>query len=142
MKDALLTEEEKEVTTSSEIKEQKEEKKIPPAPFFSLFKYTTGPEKVKLVIGSLSAIAAGGVFPFFLLFFADITTVFDERYRDESASKGWVMCYKFFIVGGLTWIFRNLLSNLDFFGTYYWNIVGAAQSVRNKKEYYKALLDQ
>ena len=45
MKDALLTEEEREVpaTSTSEVKEEKEDKKIPPAPFFSLFRYTTGP---------------------------------------------------------------------------------------------------
>lgn len=31
---------------------------------------------------------------------------------------------------------------VDFFGTYYWNVVGSAQAVRIKKEYYKALIDQ
>jgi ABC-type multidrug transport system fused ATPase/permease subunit len=31
---------------------------------------------------------------------------------------------------------------IDFFGTYFWNVVGGEQSVRIKKEYYKVLLDQ
>lgn len=35
-----------------------------------------------------------------------------------------------------------LFFDLDFFGTYYWNVVGSEQAVRIKKEYYKTLLDQ
>ena len=31
---------------------------------------------------------------------------------------------------------------LDFFGSYFWNVVGSEQAMRIKKEYYKALLDQ
>lgn len=86
LQDNLLTEEEKDVP---KLEEPTEEKKIPPAPFFSLFQYTTPSERLKLLFGSLSAIAAGAAFPFFLLFFADITTIFDERNRDSSAQKGW-----------------------------------------------------
>lgn len=100
----LLTEEEKK---NQQSEPPKEDKKLPPAPFFSLFHFTTPSEKIKLIIGSLSALAAGAAFPFFLIFFADITTIFDERYRDQSAQKGWELCYKFFIVGGVTWLARS-----------------------------------
>jgi hypothetical protein len=34
------------------------------------------------------------------------------------------------------------LIDLDFIGTYYWNVVGASQAVRIKKLYYKSLLEQ
>jgi len=54
-----------------------EEKKIPPAPFLSLFTYTTAPEKLILIVGTISSIIAGAVFPYFLIFFADITSIFD-----------------------------------------------------------------
>jgi len=42
-----------------------------------------------MVIGSLAALASGAAFPFFLLFFADITTIYDENNRDSTAQKGW-----------------------------------------------------
>jgi hypothetical protein len=43
----------------------------------ALFTYTTPSEKVLLIIGSISALISGAIFPFFLLYFADITTIFD-----------------------------------------------------------------
>lgn len=73
-----------------------------------MFRFTTTLEKIKLVIGCIAALVSGGVFPFFLLFFADITTVYDENHRDESAQRGWDLCVKFFYVGAATWISRNL----------------------------------
>ena len=109
----LIDPEEKQQNSS--LKPQEEEKKIPPAPFFSLFRYTNSVQKLQLIFGTISAIAAGAAFPFFLLFFADITTIFDERNRDEAASQGWILCLKFFIVGGVTWITRTAFFILRLF---------------------------
>ena len=104
IKEDLLSEHEKDL---NKPEAPQEERKIPPSPFFSLFKYTTAGERFKLFLGTISSLIAGAALPFFLLFFADITTIFDERYRDQSASKGWELCYKFFIVGGVTWVGSN-----------------------------------
>ena len=106
IKETLISKEEKDY---HEPEAPQEERKIPPAPFFALFKYTTSTEKIKLIFGTISAIAAGAALPFFLLFFADITTVFDERNRGESVAKGWELCYKFFIVGAATWVTRTYI---------------------------------
>ena len=54
-------------------------------------------------------------------------------------------------MGALLQIFHSGSSNMghtyvyldsDFFGTYYWNMVGSEQAIRVKREYFKALLDQ
>jgi len=37
-----------------------------------------------LIIGSISAIIAGAAFPYFLLFFGDVTTIFDDTKRDTA----------------------------------------------------------
>jgi ATP-binding cassette, subfamily B (MDR/TAP), member 1 len=95
-----------------------------------------------LIIGTLGAIVSGAVFPFFLLFFADITVIFREENRSVATSKGWELCWKFFIIGGATWFSRIDSFILEFLGSYCWNVVGSSQSVRLKKLYYKLLLDQ
>jgi hypothetical protein len=38
-----------------------------------------------LIIGTIGAIVSGAVFPFFLLFFADITVIFREENRSVAA---------------------------------------------------------
>jgi hypothetical protein len=74
----------------------------------ALFSYTTPAEKVKLLIGSVAALISGATFPFFLLFFADITTIFDERNRDHAIAGGWELCWKFLLIGGVIWVSRTL----------------------------------
>jgi hypothetical protein len=86
---------------------EEEAKKKPAAPFMALFTYTTLGEKLLLVIGSLSAVISGAVFPFFLLFFADITVIFNEKERDQAEARGWELCWKFLIIGGVTWLSRT-----------------------------------
>jgi hypothetical protein len=44
--------------------------------FFGLFKYADSKDRLMLLIGTLAAIAAGTAFPFFMIFFGDISTVF------------------------------------------------------------------
>ena len=71
------------------INKQVEEKTIPPASFMSLFMYTTPFERVLLIIGSIASIISGAGFPFFMLFLADVTLLFDEDNRGETIAKGW-----------------------------------------------------
>lgn len=121
-------------------KDKQEDKKLEPASFMSLFMYTTPSERIGLIVGTIASIISGAAFPFFLLFLADVTTLFDENKRGETVAKGWQFCWKLFIVGGVLWVARKFIVNLDFFGTYLWNTIGSAQSIRLKKAYYKILL--
>ena len=69
--------------------------------------YTTSSEKLLLFVGSIASIISGATFPFFLLFLADITTLFDENNRSETGAKGWQFCWRLFVVGGVIWVSRN-----------------------------------
>lgn len=51
--------------------------------------YTTPFERVLLIIGSIASIISGAGFPFFMLFLADVTLLFDEDNRGETIAKGW-----------------------------------------------------
>ena len=88
-----------------------------------------------LLVGSLAAIVSGAVFPFFLIFFSDITTIFAEYNREHAIHNGFDLFWKFIIIGSVTWLGHGV-------GTYCWNMVGSAQATRIKKQYYKALLEQ
>jgi hypothetical protein len=81
-----------------------DESKIAAASFFSLFIFTTASEKWILFLGTITAIAAGAAFPYFIIFFAGITTLFDDSKRSVAAAQGWELCWKFFILGALTWL--------------------------------------
>jgi len=52
--------------------------------------------------GSLASIAAGIAFPFFLLFFGQITDLFTNP--DTAVDKGLDILYKFLIIGSLYWV--------------------------------------
>jgi hypothetical protein len=61
-----------------------------------------------MVVGTIWAIISGAVFPYFLIFFADITTIFNDDNRSTAAARGWELCWKFFIIGGITWVASTL----------------------------------
>lgn len=52
--------------------------------------------------GTLAAIMAGIAFPFFLLFFGQITDLFMDK--ESAVDKGLDILYKFLIIGSLYWV--------------------------------------
>lgn len=56
-----------------------------------------------LLVGTLAAIAAGTSFPFFMIFFGDISTVFIDINRTHAAHDAFEVTLKFFIIGLVTW---------------------------------------
>lgn len=71
--------------------------------FFRLFKYADSKDKLMLFIGTLAAVAAGTAFPFFMIFFGDISTVFIDSNRSHAARDAFDVTVKFFIIGLVTW---------------------------------------
>jgi hypothetical protein len=54
--------------------------------FFAVFRYADPKDKIQIFFGILAALAAGTSFPFFMIFFGDIVTVFVPYNRDHAAN--------------------------------------------------------
>jgi hypothetical protein len=58
-----------------------------------------------MIVGTLSSILAGITFPFFLMYFGQITEMFQER--ESAADKGLEILYRFLLIGSTYWILSN-----------------------------------
>jgi hypothetical protein len=56
-----------------------------------------------LFVGTLASIATGTAFPFFMIYFGDISTVFIDQNRSHAAKDAFEVTLKFFIIGLVTW---------------------------------------
>ncbi len=74
----------------------------------SLFKYADTKDKIHLFFGVVCALAAGCSFPFFMIFFGDIVTVFFDFNRPHAAELAFEVTKKFFIIGGATWFLSTI----------------------------------
>lgn len=57
-----------------------------PVTFLSIFKFSSQQDRVYMAVGTLTSILAGITFPFFLMFFGQVTDVFTDK--DSAADKG------------------------------------------------------
>ena len=55
-----------------------------------------------MVVGTLTSILAGITFPFFLMYFGQITEIFNDR--DSAADKGLDLLFRFLVIGSTYWI--------------------------------------
>jgi len=58
-----------------------------------------------MVAGTLTSILAGITFPFFLMYFGQITEIFSDR--DSAADKGLNLLFRFLVIGSTYWILSN-----------------------------------
>jgi hypothetical protein len=85
--------------------EHQHEEELPPedkAGFMAIFSYSDRRDKWFMAGGTIASIMAGIAFPFFLLFFGQITDLFTDA--DTAVDKGLDILYKFLIIGSLYWI--------------------------------------
>jgi hypothetical protein len=58
-----------------------------------------------MALGTLTSILAGITFPFFLMYFGQITEIFSDR--DSAADKGLKLLFRFLVIGSTYWILSN-----------------------------------
>jgi hypothetical protein len=59
-----------------------------------------------MIVGTIASILAGVAFPFFLMFFGQITDIFTEK--ELAVDKGFNIFTKFIIIGTVYWSLSNL----------------------------------
>lgn len=59
-------------------------------------------DRIYMGVGTITSIMAGITFPFFLMYFGQITDMFNDV--ETAADKGLQILYKFLIIGVLYWV--------------------------------------
>ena len=108
----------------------------PPATLRKLVRYATKVDIFLMVIGTLTSMANGVIFPIFFLVLGDFTDdISPTNFQDSYAEAAKNNAIKFIIVGGAAFV-ANLF-------TYWcWVTTGARQTKRYRDEYFKAMLRQ
>jgi hypothetical protein len=75
--------------------------------FLSIFRYCNSTEKTYMITGTITAVLAGVSFPFFLMFFGQITGLFTVK--DKAGEKGFGIFVQFVIIGSVYWILSKLV---------------------------------
>lgn len=76
-----------------------------------------------MIIGSITSVLAGVSFPFFLMFFGQITDLFTVK--DDAVHKGFEIFIKFMVIGSVYWI----LSKFNLIKLLYLYIHGVIQAL-------------
>jgi hypothetical protein len=74
--------------------------------FLTIFKFSTRREQYFMLGGTLTAILAGITFPFFLMYFGQITDLFVDP--ATAVEKGLDILYKFLLIGSLYWVLSTV----------------------------------
>ena len=112
------------------------EKPKGPTALCKLFRYATKIDIFLMVIGTLTSMVNGVIFPIFFLVLGDFTDdISPTNFQDSYAEAAKNNAIKFIIVGGAAFV-ANLF-------TYWcWVTTGARQTKRYRDEYFKAMLRQ
>ena len=73
-----------------------------------MFGFSTSRERVYMGVGSLSAALAGVTFPFFLMYFGQITAIFSQP--ATAAEQGFQLMLKFLLIGCVYWVLSTTRS--------------------------------
>ena len=64
-----------------------------------------------MAVGTITSILAGVTFPFFLMYFGQITDIF--TFLDTAAEKGLHIMYEFLLIGSVYWVLSNACNYLS-----------------------------
>ncbi|TKR88808.1 hypothetical protein L596_012994 [Steinernema carpocapsae] len=95
------------------LKKELEEEGAQPAQLFKILNYAR-PEWIYVVLGVLSSLIQGCVFPAYSLVFTEVTTVFSNPNHEEMRSKGHFWALMFLVLGAVEAI--TMFSQAFFFG--------------------------
>ena len=87
-----------------------------------MLRFANADERRYMIAGAVSATLAGITFPFFVMFFGQITNIFSDV--DHAAQKGFNIMVKFVVLGSIYWIFGTSIYNQAF----YHSIHGVSQA--------------
>ena len=104
-KASLIQRVKQKLSGSDDQQEQKnDQNQLPSLSFFKLFKYSTTPEKLSLLIGVLAAIVQGVLLPLFTIIFGSVIDAFSSASVEEVTDEIGAVAKWFLILGAIAFV--------------------------------------